>query len=86
MCGISGFCNYQRDYTEQEEHFSEILEQMHQVQSRRGPDGHGSFLAPHIGLSHARLSIIDLTTGGQPMTRTIGKYTWAIVQIGRAHV
>lgn len=85
MCGISGFCNYQRDYTEQEEHFSEILEQMHQVQSRRGPDGHGSFLAPHIGLSHARLSIIDLTTGGQPMTRTIGKYTWAIVHNGEIY-
>lgn len=85
MCGISGFCNYQRDYTEQEEHFSEILKQMHQVQSRRGPDGHGSFLAPHAGLSHARLSIIDLTTGGQPMTRTIGTYTWAIVHNGEIY-
>lgn len=85
MCGISGFCNYQRDYTEQEEHFSGILKQMHQVQFRRGPDGHGSFLAPHAGLSHARLSIIDLTTGGQPMTRTIGAYTWAIVHNGEIY-
>lgn len=58
---------------------------MHQVQSRRGPDGHGCFLAPHTGLSHARLSIIDLTTGGQPMTRTIGKYTWAIVHNGEIY-
>ena len=35
----------------------------------RGPDGSGIFLDPEIpvALGHARLSIIDLTTGGQPL-------------------
>ena len=33
----------------------------------RGPDGFGYHLAPGIGLAHARLSIIDLTTGDQPI-------------------
>ncbi len=85
MCGIGGFCNYRNDYTGQREHYSEVLDQMRQVQSRRGPDGHGIWLSPHAGLSHARLSVIDLATGGQPMTRTIGGYTWAIVHNGELY-
>lgn len=85
MCGIGGFCNYKKDYTDYSEHYLDILKQMHQIQARRGPDGHGSWLSPHAGLSHARLSIIDLTTGGQPMTRAIGSYTWAIVHNGELY-
>lgn len=85
MCGIGGFCNYKNDYTIHGEYYSDVLKQMHQVQSRRGPDGHGIHLAPHAGLSHARLSIIDLSTGGQPMTRTIDGTTWAIVHNGELY-
>lgn len=85
MCGIGGFCNYRRNYTDQKEHYLEILNQMYQVQSRRGPDGHGVWLSPHAGFSHARLSIIDLATGGQPMTRTIDGTTWAIVHNGELY-
>jgi asparagine synthase (glutamine-hydrolysing) len=35
----------------------------------RGPDGEGVWIAPsrRVGLGHARLSIIDLTTGRQPI-------------------
>lgn len=35
----------------------------------RGPDGRGTWLSPsgRCGLGHARLSIIDLETGGQPI-------------------
>jgi asparagine synthase (glutamine-hydrolysing) len=35
----------------------------------RGPDGQKTWIAPHgrVGLGHARLSIIDLTTGDQPI-------------------
>src|SRR5262245_6263824 len=35
----------------------------------RGPDGQRTWIAPHgrIGLGHARLSIIDLVTGDQPI-------------------
>ncbi|MET0551478.1 MAG: asparagine synthase (glutamine-hydrolyzing) [Vicinamibacteria bacterium] len=36
----------------------------------RGPDGEGTWVAPsgRVGLGHARLSIIDLTTGAQPLS------------------
>jgi asparagine synthase (glutamine-hydrolysing) len=35
--------------------------------SHRGPDGQGRWWGGHAGLCHARLAIIDLATGQQPM-------------------
>ncbi len=34
----------------------------------RGPDGYGYFSIQHCALVHTRLSIIDLVSGGQPLT------------------
>ncbi len=44
-----------------------LLERMIRTLAHRGPDGYGFHSAPGIGLAHARLSIIDLATGGQPI-------------------
>lgn len=85
MCGISGFCSFEQDFTERSAYYSEILETMRQVQSHRGPDDHGRYLAPHMGLSHARLSIVDLGSGAQPLLRTIGGKTWALVHNGELY-
>ncbi|UUX99753.1 XrtA/PEP-CTERM system amidotransferase [Sphingomonas sp. J315] len=38
----------------------------------RGPDGAGVWTAPGVGLGHRRLSIIDLSGGGQPMATPEG--------------
>ena len=38
----------------------------------RGPDGHGLFTGTQVGLAHARLSIIDLAGGAQPLTNEDG--------------
>src|SRR3546814_1926148 len=35
--------------------------------AHRGPDGYGFHAEPGVGLAHARLSIIDLATGDQPI-------------------
>ena len=42
---------------------------------QRGPDGQKQWIAPHgrVGLGHARLSIIDLTTGDQPIANEDGR-------------
>ncbi len=42
---------------------------------RRGPDGQKQWIAPHgrVGLGHARLSIIDLRTGDQPIASEDGR-------------
>ena len=38
------------------------------VIAHRGPDGHGLFRDDRVGLGHARLSIVDLAGGFQPLT------------------
>jgi asparagine synthase (glutamine-hydrolysing) len=45
------------------------LERATKALQHRGPDGQRWWLSPdrHVGLGHARLSIIDLTTGDQPI-------------------
>jgi asparagine synthase (glutamine-hydrolysing) len=61
MCGIVGVVDPSLD--------SSRLEASLRLLRHRGPDGHGMFLEPdrHLGLGHARLSIIDLETGAQPL-------------------
>lgn len=47
-----------------------VLSAMNRLISHRGPDGSGSWIAEkrHVGLTHRRLSIIDLSeSGAQPM-------------------
>lgn len=44
-----------------------LLETMIHTLHHRGPDGYGYHAADGIGLAHARLSIIDLATGDQPI-------------------
>ncbi|MBX9796339.1 XrtA/PEP-CTERM system amidotransferase [Sphingomonas sp.] len=45
---------------------------MADAQAHRGPDGSGVWTAPGVGLSHRRLSIIDLGGGAQPMASADG--------------
>ncbi len=50
----------------------EALVRMAAALHHRGPDEHGLYRDPRCGLAHARLSIIDLATGQQPMVDTAG--------------
>ncbi len=59
MCGIAGFVG-QGDRGH--------LEAMVRALAHRGPDDHGLWIAPGVGLGMRRLSIIDLSGGRQPMT------------------
>jgi asparagine synthase (glutamine-hydrolysing) len=63
MCGIVGFFSKQEPISE------EALKRATQSLRHRGPDGQRHWIAPHrrVGLGHARLSIIDLTGGDQPI-------------------
>lgn len=45
----------------------DALERMIDAVRHRGPDGFGYYQDGPVGLAHARLSIIDLTTGDQPI-------------------
>ncbi|MBI4558393.1 MAG: hypothetical protein HY706_12500 [Candidatus Hydrogenedentes bacterium] len=61
MCGIVGFTGHSIE----EETLQRAVDALH----HRGPDGTGIYTDKdrHVGLGHARLSIIDLATGEQPL-------------------
>ncbi len=73
MCGITGWVDFERDLTGERE----TLDAMTRTMSCRGPDASGVFLAPHAGLGHRRLAVIDIEGGRQPMTVTQGETTIA---------
>lgn len=85
MCGIAGFSNFTLDYMPASAKWVKILSDMNQVQKHRGPDEEGTYLVPHCGMSHVRLSIIDLKSGQQPMTRKREGRTCTIVYNGEIY-
>lgn len=62
MCGIAGIANF---FNKESQEI--ILNKMLRAMSHRGPDATGLYLSNDVGLGHARLSIIDLSGGHQPM-------------------
>ena len=58
---------------------------MKQTLARRGPDDSGIYIHEQFGFAHARLSIIDLTTGHQPMVKTFSQKDYAIVYNGELY-
>ena len=50
----------------------ETLQTMIAMVRHRGPDQAGMYLDDHVGLGHARLSIIDLSGGSQPLSNEDG--------------
>jgi asparagine synthase (glutamine-hydrolysing) len=68
MCGIAGYINL----TSPVQISREILQQMARIIRHRGPDAQDIYAEPDAGLAHARLSIIDLEGGRQPMSNEDG--------------
>ncbi|MDH4063140.1 MAG: asparagine synthetase B, partial [Acidobacteriota bacterium] len=68
MCGIAGILSDGDDGPV----VSDRLRRMVEAVRHRGPDGFGYYVASGIGLAHARLSIIDLETGAQPICNEDG--------------
>lgn len=63
MCGITGIF----DTRDTSDISRDLLHRMNESQFHRGPDEGGLHLEPGVGLGHRRLSIIDLSTGQQPL-------------------
>jgi asparagine synthase (glutamine-hydrolysing) len=66
MCGICGFFHLQQGAD------AATLKRMNDRIVHRGPDDDGFFLETGVGLAARRLSIIDLTTGHQPLASSSG--------------
>ena len=66
MCGIAGAISLSFDGIPD---LDNSLNAMNKIQAHRGPDGFSTWMhdRKQVGFSHRRLSIIDLSTGDQPM-------------------
>jgi len=71
MCGIAGYVSSRNDLDP-----GVVLRRMAAAIAHRGPDDEGFFVTQggrwHVGLAHRRLSIIDLSTGHQPLANEDG--------------
>ncbi len=85
MCGIAGFCSFKENYSKESAKWQETLANMKNSIKHRGPDEDGFMLEEHAGFAHARLSIIDLANGKQPMTRKIGNRSYTIIYNGELY-
>ena len=68
MCGICGIYNYGSGLPVTREG----LKAMNDLMVHRGPDDEGYFTHENVGLAMRRLSIIDISTGHQPITNEDG--------------
>jgi asparagine synthase (glutamine-hydrolysing) len=68
MCGIAGFLGAPKASFVARD----LLQRMTGTIAHRGPDEQGWYHDGPVGLAHARLSIIDITSGQQPMMHADG--------------
>ncbi|MBK9307224.1 MAG: asparagine synthase (glutamine-hydrolyzing) [Nitrospira sp.] len=62
MCGIAGFVTQNNVPCDQQ-----VIQRMIALVNHRGPDYSETYVDGSVGLAHARLSILDLGGGNQPM-------------------
>lgn len=69
MCGIAGFAETSRPDARSPRNDADfaLVHRMCEVIRHRGPDDEGIHVEPGVGLGMRRLSIIDLSTGHQPI-------------------
>ncbi len=72
MCGIAGIIDYRNKVLNKN-----VIEGMLRAVCFRGPDESGIYTSPFVGFGHTRLSIVDLSTGQQPMSDPSGRY-WIV--------
>lgn len=68
MCGITGIFEFDR----REPFPDDLIHRMNETIVHRGPDDEGIFSGPGVGMGFRRLSIIDLSTGHQPISNEDG--------------
>lgn len=68
MCGIAGLLYFDIQKTVDIQNLKRMTDVIH----HRGPDDEGHYINNNIGLGFRRLSIIDLTSGHQPLSNSNG--------------
>ena len=81
MCGLVGFTNLTKDISG----YRNVLNDMNNEISRRGPDEEGMYYEDNICIAHKRLIVIDPDGGKQPMIFKYLGNTYAIVYNGQIY-
>ena len=81
MCGIVGFVNYKKDTYK----YRNVLNNMTQKLSNRGPDEQGFYVNKNVALGHKRLIVIDPEGGKQPMIEKFSFGEYVIVYNGQIY-
>ena len=55
MCGFVGFANFKKDISENKN----ILKNMNDTLSKRGPDEEGYYIDKNVAYAHKRLIVVD---------------------------
>ena len=77
MCAIAGILNLQAPEA--------VVTAMRQTMHRRGPDDFGVFRGENVTLLHARLAVIDIEGGQQPMSLFYEGEEYTIVYNGELY-
>lgn len=85
MCGFAGFSDYNRDLTKQIDENKNILQRMGKSISHRGPDDFNMEVRAHTAFAHARLAVVDIMGGVQPMVRQSEGFPYSIVYNGELY-
>jgi len=81
LCGIVGFTNFKKKI----ENEDNLLQRMTEKIAKRGENETGYYTTSNVLLGHKRLSIIDISSGSQPMTFKEGNKTYTIVYNGEIY-
>lgn len=81
MCGITGWIDWYKDLNQQEN----IVREMANTLSKRGPDASNTWTSKHVAFGHTRLIVVDPAGGAQPMTRQLEDKEYTIVYNGELY-
>lgn len=81
MCGITGWVDFKRNLSDTHE----IVSNMTETLSRRGPDDTNTWFTKHAAFGHKRLVVVDPLCGIQPMSRKKGEYTYTLCYNGELY-
>ena len=81
MCGFVGFADFKKDISKEKN----ILENMNNTLSKRGPDEDGYYIDTNVALSHKRLIVLDPNGGKQPMIETFSFGSYILVYNGQIY-
>lgn len=85
MCGIAGFCDYHDNLTEEAPLWGALAKRMGNRLKHRGPDEAGVHVSRHAAFAHARLAVVDIEGGKQPMTRMQDGFRYTITYNGELY-